>query len=135
MIDYITLEDQIITKLQDIEYSNKSEYAARYEAITDDFKICWTDFQDDWDNDMWSVYNTIRNGEDIKHTNDNSILEDFEKLKESRVSTHNDEDEVFITSLHLQKIDYEIDNIQNGNCLLKERRDEKRRGCGDCLLF
>jgi hypothetical protein len=142
MIDYIRLEDQIISMLETIEYSDNSEFTARYDSLTEQFKKYWTTFQDSWGDDLWMVYNDIRNNGEVTEkkvtTNDSSIQEDFEKLRESRVSTHNNDepndDDVFMNSLHLKKIDDEIEGIQDGQ-LVKDKKEEKKRGCGDCILF
>ena len=106
------------------------------DPLIDLFKSLWNDYQDKWNDDYWPIYNKIRSliedGKRHNTTTDNTytIDEDFEKMESSKKRKM---DELYLNSL-LNNIDLEIDCIQEIN-INKEKKEEKKRGCIECLIF
>jgi hypothetical protein len=121
MTEYIIYEDKILTKMNSITKEN--------DQLIELFKTLWSDFQDSWEDNYWEIYNRLRNREGRKGLNstaENSIEEDFEKLHLRKLTA----DEIYLDTL-LNHIDDEIDNVEE----IEIKKEDKRRGCMDCLLF
>jgi hypothetical protein len=146
MYDYVQLEDKILNLMSTIIDTSHDSHIKLYEQLTDEFKLYWTTYQDGWSEEYWEVYNLHRSDLDEnteKHiitTSESTIEGDFERLKsQSRNSTKNEEnkeniEDIFMNSLQLKKIDDEIEKIQEPS-LIKEKKEEKKRGCVDCVIF
>jgi hypothetical protein len=144
MIVYIQLEDKLISLFGAVQVSDSdNDKDGYYEKLTEEFKKYWTDYQDTWSDEYWKIYNKHRDSNDNLNsltTSESTIEEDFEKLKKQRRvankigSEEQDDVDLFMNSLFLKKIDDEIDKNQE-NRLVKEKKDEKKRGCVDCIVF
>ena len=130
MKQYIILEDKILTLMNNLFIEENST-----DPLIDLFKTLWNDYQDKWHEDYWPIYNKLRSfiedGKRHNTTNDNTftIEEDFEKLANKKKNM----DEEYLNSL-LNNIDLEIDCIQEIS-INKEKKEEKKRGCMECLIF
>jgi hypothetical protein len=126
MIEYIKYEDKILSNM------NNQTLEKQNDELLELFRTIWSDFQDNWNDNYWEVYNRLRSREERKRLNSTaeySIEEDFEKLQMRKQTA----DKLYLDTL-LNKIDDEIDNVEEIQ-IMKEKKEDKRRGCMECLLF
>ncbi len=150
--EYINLEDKILDKIDSLHHSKEID-SEQMENLTTTFNTYWGDYQNEWSDDYWEVYNTYRAVKDknlvsnpIKKINifEDSFEENQEIMNismrqklmpgnpETRRSTS--EDSMELTTVNINKIDEELKEIGEITSI-KEKKEEKKRGCLDCIIF
>ena len=154
MPKYICIEDKIIKLLKTNPTTQVDN--RHIEELIHVCNIYLRDYQDEWDNSYWNIYNEWyskmydfnspnpifddeRSLEDHHHNLEISLDLAAEKFKnyqgkdKTRGSTH---DETFnITTTNINKIDEELKEVKEID-FTKPPREEKKRGCLDnCLIF
>lgn len=156
---YIELEDKIISLM---EYLSQLQgiNQEKMETLTNVFNKYWGEYQDSWSDKYWNIYNTHRqikdnegNGKRLIPDNDtgnvnNNLEEDLNlddisnnpfntlkaavqsKTKTGSSSTHDES----MTMSYLCKIDEEMKEVQEIS-ITKDKKEEKRRSCLDCVIF
>lgn len=163
MTEYIDLEDKILKIMENLNHVPEISQE-QMETLTTTFSKYWTDFQDEWSDENWEVYNMYRQIKDkdinyhvnkISYTGNNSFAEeskdnkgiDFDnfnginrnspisqgQMKDKRgLSTH--DDSFNMTTVNLNKIDEEMKEVQEMS-IVREKKEEKKRSCLDCIIF
>jgi hypothetical protein len=72
MSEYIDLEDKILNLMNKISQGSEVD-AEQMESLTNTFNKYWGDFQDEWSDDYWDVYNMYR------HINDKDLFNQINK--------------------------------------------------------
>lgn len=157
MAEYIDLEDKILNILKNISITDEKN-ENHIEELTDIFTIYWSNFQDEWEDDMWSVYNLYRNLNDKDSTNEfnknNFISSNTPEINTDEMtrSFSKDDSRVIKNSFQnkknasikksskanfetLNKIDEDIENISEIS--VQQLREEKKRDCVDfqCIIY
>jgi hypothetical protein len=157
MAEYIDLEDKILNILKNISITDPNN-ENKMEDLTDIFTIYWSNFQDEWEDDMWSVYYMYRNLNDkdgnseVNKNNFASSNTPELNIEELTKSLSKEESTVLKNSFMnnknasvkknskanfetLNKIDADIDNI--AEISVQQIREEKKRDCVDfqCTIY
>jgi hypothetical protein len=87
MIEYTILEENILNtfdQLNSVKISSNQQ--KRIEVLLTQFNIYWKDFQDEWPQDLWSIYEKIRKKDKKLIFPNLEYLEEMEKSsKEVRI--------------------------------------------------
>jgi hypothetical protein len=153
MSEYINLEDKILEKF-DVISNMKEVDSKQMTELTEKFNEYWGDFQDTWDKESWDVYYTYRgikdknlgNGqmkkgnlfEDSFDENDEimniSFGQKFSPVNDFKTRGSTNDDTMNMTMVNINKIDEELKEVGEMS-ICREKKEEKKRGCLDCLIF
>jgi hypothetical protein len=67
LLEYVNLEDKVLfcfDRLRNFKIRNRHRNII--EDLIRTFNLCWKDYQDVWNSQMWEMYNKIRNEELLK---------------------------------------------------------------------
>lgn len=154
MSEYINLEDKILEKFDYI--SNMKDVDSNHmNLLTDKFNDNWGDFQDTWNKESWDVYYTYRGIKDKNLNNglmkkggnlfedsfeDNneimniSLSQKFQPNNGMKTRGSSNDDTMNITTVNINKIDEELKEVGEMS-ICREKKEEKKRGCLDCVIF
>jgi DNA repair exonuclease SbcCD ATPase subunit len=161
MSEYIDLEDKILTIMQQL--SEVLDIKNKMINLTKKFNTYWGEYQNTWPDNFWDTYDMYRSiiDKDMPHNNfnikpvvgENDLFyeNDFEKCqalqtdenqiefsnklgqnlqKIKSASTHDES----MNASYLGRIDEEMKEVQEIT-IVKDKKDEKRRGCLECIVM
>jgi hypothetical protein len=155
MSEYINLEDKILEKF-DLISNMKDVDSNQMNQLTDKFNENWGDFQDTWEKESWDVYYTYRGIKDKNLNNgqmkkgghlfedsfeDNDEIMNISLGQKFQPKEHiktrggsSNEDTMNVTTVNINKIDEELKEVGEMS-ICREKKEEKKRGCLDCVIF
>jgi hypothetical protein len=83
LLEYINLEDKVLFCFDRLRnFKIKQHQKKKLEDLITNFNLSWRDYQDNWSDRMWEMYNNIRNEERLKLPADESVLSGLSELSE-----------------------------------------------------
>lgn len=132
-------------------------------TMTTTFSKYWGDYQDTWDTEYWDVYNRFRQIDDKEMFNnlnkkhlmateasfiegqtermqdgkngEKVLYNSKSNIKDRGCSPSTHDETANMTMVNLNKIDDEIDRMNEFSVCKDKQKEEKKRGCLDCIVF
>jgi hypothetical protein len=163
--EYIDLEDKILNLMEKLSQANTENNPDLMEGITFTFNKYWGDYQDEWSDEYWDVYNMFRHVNDkelfsqlnkktfTSKSNNSFFEENIEKVKDGkngekfnhspnkgikqRTKSASTNEDSFCQNMSLINLNKIDEEMEKVDevSIIKEKQKEKRRNCFDCSIF